>query len=72
MIRKHGSEEAVRQFMSESAKQVTERGEAGFASMKKRDPERVREISKLGVAARAKKRKEADETNAMAQLDRPV
>jgi hypothetical protein len=69
MIAKHGSKEAVSKFMADSARQVKERRGSGFASIAKRDPERVKEISRLGVEAKAKKRKEADE---VAKLDKEL
>lgn len=50
MIEKHGSEEAVRQFMSESAQKSSKNaaGTGGFAYMAKHDPERLREVSRVG------------------------
>lgn len=48
MLGKYGSEEAVRAAMREFRSRT---GESGFSKM---TPERIKEISKLGVAAREK------------------
>jgi hypothetical protein len=53
MVERYGSEEEVRAEMARRQKKSREKykGTGGFKAM---DPERIREISKLGVLARSK------------------
>lgn len=46
MIDKHGSEEAVREFMRNSGNKADRTTERGFAVMKKNNPELLSKISK--------------------------
>ena len=50
MIAKHGSEEAVREYMKEQANKSARNsnGEGGFAYMKKKDPIKFRRVSSIG------------------------
>lgn len=51
MIAKHGSYEAWREWMKENGRKggsAPHTKPTGFASLKLKDPERLREISKLG------------------------
>lgn len=45
MIAKYGSEEAVREFLRQSASKASRPGTGGFAYLKKHDPERLHKIS---------------------------
>ena len=57
MIKTHGSEEAVREFMRSSGKKSDRSTPRGFAKI---DTDRVKQISKLGVEAREKKAAESE------------
>lgn len=61
MLEKYGSDEAISEIMSKNGKRVKDKRNAGFASIKKNDPERLKEISRQGVEAR--------QNNEMAKLD---
>ena len=54
MILKHGSEEAVREFMAKSATQVKSRGKGGFYYLKQNDPDKLKHISQKGGKTRSK------------------
>lgn len=61
MIEKHGSEDAVREFMRASAEKSkrNKEGSGGFAYLKKTNPERFKEVSaKGGKASRSQDRTE--------------
>jgi general stress protein YciG len=48
MIKKHGSEEAVREFMRESGQQAKRSRKGGFHYLKQHDPEKFKQISAKG------------------------
>ena len=54
MILKHGSEEAVREFMARNASKSSRnnKGTGGFRYIKDHDPDKLREISRKGVEGR--------------------
>lgn len=71
MISKHGSEEAVREFMAQSAKRVQNRGTAGFHSLAKSDPDRLSSISSMGGKARQDALKKT-KTDELADVDSTI
>lgn len=62
MIKKHGSEAAVRKFMSASGKTVIHRQNGGFAALKKSNPEQLHTISKNAAKKRWEKYAEQKDT----------
>lgn len=48
MLRKHGSEEAVREYMKETAKKASHPGTGGFRHLKANDPTKLKELSSKG------------------------
>jgi hypothetical protein len=54
-IKKHGSEEAWREFMRKSGAKASRPGTGGFHHMKLNNPSRLKEISKDAVQTRIAK-----------------
>ncbi len=48
MIERHGSEEAVREFMRSNSNKSNRNTPRGFAVLKEKDPERLKEIASEG------------------------